>query len=386
MRLHGCEKFSTFASHFVYHGKDSGIKYKDIKMIRKAIRKIMLLMVLCIALTNCGKKKEAAAEPRPVLVQTVESGDGQNVTTYPGRTRASEEANVAFRVAGTLLKVTVKEGDRVRRGQVIARMDDRDYRVQLAAAEAEYTQIKAEAERVMALYADSVTTANNYDKARYGLQQITQKLQHCRDQVNDCLLRAPFDGYVRSVLHESHETVAAGMPIVSLFADGQTEVVINIPASENLRRSEFADFSAHFDVLPDEEFPLQLLNIAQQANTNQLYEVRLGLKGRHPQITPGMSTLVRLTYREQGENPIRVPLRAVMHEAEGPTTVFVYDKGHLRRTNIELGRTHGDGTVEVTSGLKSGDQIVVAGVNTLSDGEAVRPTGEPSKTNVGGLL
>jgi len=65
----------------VYHGKDSGIKYKDIKMIRKAIEKFMLLMALCIALTSCGKKKEAAAEPRPVLVQTVESGDGQNVTT-----------------------------------------------------------------------------------------------------------------------------------------------------------------------------------------------------------------------------------------------------------------------------------------------------------------
>ncbi|MBR1788659.1 MAG: efflux RND transporter periplasmic adaptor subunit [Bacteroidaceae bacterium] len=355
-------------------------------MVRGKNLRTLLLMVLCLALTGCGKKKDVAAGERLVLVQTVENGHGQNVTTYPGRTQASEEANVAFRVAGTLLHVTVKEGQRVRRGQVIARMDDRDYRVQLTAAEAEYTQVKAEAERVMALYADSVATANNYDKARYGLQQITQKLQHCRDQVDDCLLRAPFDGYVRTVLHESHETVAAGMPIVGLIADGQTEVVINIPTSENLRRSEFADFTAHFDVLPDEQFPLQLLSIARQANTNQLYEVRLGLKGNHPQITPGMSTLVQLTYRSEGENPIRVPLRAVMHDATGPTTVFVYEKGHLRRTQVELGRAHGDGTVEVNSGLKSGDQIVVAGVNSLSDGEAVRPTGQPSKTNVGGLL
>ena len=346
----------------------------------------MLLSVCCMSLTGCGKKKEAVSEPRPVLVQTVENGNGKSVTTYPGRTRASEEANVAFRVSGTLLKVTVKEGDRVRCGQVIARMDDRDYRVQLAAAEAEYTQVKAEAERVMSLYADSVATANNYDKARYGLQQITQKLQHCRDQVDDCLLRAPFDGYVRTVLHESHETVAAGMPIAGLIADGQTEVVINIPASENLRRNQFDSFTARFDVLPDEVFPLQLLSIARQANTNQLYEVRLGLTGRHPQITPGMSTQVQLTYRSEGENAIRVPLRAVMHEVGGSTSVFVYANGHLRRTTVELGQAHGDGTVEVTSGLKEGDRIVVAGVNTLSDGEAVRPTDEPSKTNVGGLL
>ena len=320
-----------------------------------------------------------------MLTQIVSGNDAASGTTYPGRTQASEEANVAFRVAGTLLRVTVKEGDRVRRGQVIARMDDRDYRVQLTAAEAEYTQIKAEAERVMALYADSVATANNYDKARYGLEQITQKLQHCRDQVEDCVLRAPFDGYVQTILRESHETVSAGMPIISLIGDGQTEVIINIPASENLRREQFASFTARFDVLPDEQFPLQLLSIARQANINQLYEVRLGLQGRHPQITPGMSTMVQLSYQNDGAKSICIPLSAIHHSGD-TSSVFVYADGKVRKTGVTLGPVHNNGTVEVLSGLNIGDQIVISGVNTLSDGEAVRPAAPPSKTTVGGLL
>ena len=327
----------------------------------------------------------SAPVERCVLLQTVADVQATNEMTYPGRTRASEEANVAFRVAGTLQRVTVKEGDRVRRGQVIALMDDRDDRVQLTAAEAEFTQVKAEAERVMALYADSVGTANNYDKARYGIQQITQKLQHCRDQVADCVLRAPFDGYVQSVLRDSHETVGAGMPIVTLIGEGQTEVVINIPASENLRREQFASFSARFDVLPDEQFPLQLLSISRQANVNQLYEVRLDLQGRHPQITLGMSTMVRLTYKNEGAKPISVPLSAV-HHAGDATSVFVYADGKARQTAVTLGHIHNDGSVEILSGLKTGEQIVVSGVNTLTDGEAVRPAPQPSKTNVGGLL
>jgi len=273
----------------------------------------------------------------------------------------------------------------VRRGQVIAQMDDRDYRVQLAAAEAEFTQVKAEAERVMALFADSVGTANNYDKARYGLQQITQKLQHCRDQVADCVLRAPFDGYVQSVLREAHETVGAGMPVISLIGDGLTEVVINIPASETLRRDEFASFSARFDVLPDEQFPLQLLSIARQANVNQLYEVRLGLQGRHPQITPGMSTMVRLNYKNEGVNPISIPLSAI-HRATGVSSVFVFADGKVRLKTVILGQVHNNGSVEVLDGLEAGQQIVVSGVNTLTDGETVRPAPRPSKTNVGGLL
>ena len=355
---------------------------KDMKT--RTLLGILLLAALMLT-TGCGKEKATSTETRRVLTQTVTGNNAATVTTYPGRTQASEEANVAFRVAGTLLRVTVKEGDRVRRGQVIARMDDRDYRVQLTAAEAEFTQVKAEAERVMSLFADSVGTANNYDKARYGLEQITQKLQHCRDQVEDCVLRAPFDGYVQSVLRESHETVGAGMPIVSLIGDGQTEIVINIPASESLRRDQFASFSARFDVLPGEQFPLQLLSIARQANVNQLYEVRLGLQGRHPQITPGMSTMVQLSYQNEDAKTILIPISAIRH-SDDASSVFVYADGKVRKTGVTLGHVHNNGTVEVLAGLKTGDQIVISGVNMLSDGEAVRPTAQPSKTNVGGLL
>ncbi len=355
---------------------------KDMKT--RTLLGILLLAALMLT-TGCGKEKATSTETRRVLTQTVTGNNAATVTTYPGRTQASEEANVAFRVAGTLLRVTVKEGDRVRRGQVIARMDDRDYRVQLTAAEAEFTQVKAEAERVMSLFADSVGTANNYDKARYGLEQITQKLQHCRDQVEDCVLRAPFDGYVQSVLRESHETVGAGMPIVSLIGDGQTEIVINIPASESLRRDQFASFSARFDVLPGEQFPLQLLSIARQANVNQLYEVRLGLQGRHPQITPGMSTMVQLSYQNEDAKTILIPISAIRH-SDDASSVFVYADGKVRKTGVTLGHVHNNGTVEVLAGLKTGDQIVISGVNMLNDGEAVRPTAQPSKTNVGGLL
>ena len=353
-----------------------------------------LMPAFVLLLAGCGKDKGAATENAPrVLLYTVEDTDAVGMAIYPGRTRASDEANVAFRVAGTLQRVLVKEGDHVRRGQVIAVMDDRDYRVQLEAAEAEYTQVSNEANRVMSLYAeDGVGTANNYDKARYGLQQITQKLQHCRNQVTDCVLRAPFDGYVQSVLHESYETVGAGMPVVSLIGEGRTEVVINIPASENLRRDRFGSFYAYFDVVPGVEFPLELLSIARQANANQLYEVRLGLKGNHSEITPGMSTMVHLTYKDMGRRSIAVPLSAIRRDGN-VSYVFVYadgqsagQTGKVRRRQVTLGAVHGNGTADVSSGLNGGERIVTSGVQALKDGEAVRPAAQPGKTNVGGLL
>lgn len=105
---------------------------------------------------------------------------------------------MAFKLNGTLMQVHVGEGDRVRKGQLIAELDPRDYRLQLEATEAEYLNIKSEAERVMALYADSVGTADAYDKARFGLQQITAKYENARNQLADTKIYAPFDGYVQN--------------------------------------------------------------------------------------------------------------------------------------------------------------------------------------------
>ena len=85
--------------------------------------------------------------------------------------------------------------------------------IHIYATEAEYQQIKAEAERVMALYKDNGTTPNANDKAVYGLKQITAKYKHHKDQLAYTRLYAPFNGYVQKRLFEAHETIGAGIDV-----------------------------------------------------------------------------------------------------------------------------------------------------------------------------
>ena len=132
------------------------------------------LFSVLVIFSACGQKEVTVSEVPLVRLTQVKQVAASEHTSYPAQTRAINTSNVAFRVSGTLANVKVKEGDYVREGQVIAVMDDRDYQVQLSATEAEYAQIKADCERVIALYNDGSTTAQNYDKARYGLQQITE--------------------------------------------------------------------------------------------------------------------------------------------------------------------------------------------------------------------
>lgn len=345
-----------------------------------------VLLAGCM-LCSCSKGQKNENKVPQVRLAYAEMSVGEQMNTYPGRTQASETSNASFRVSGTLASVPVKVGDHVRQGQVIARMDSRDYEVQLAAVTAEYESIKAECERIIALYGENGTSQNNYDKARYGLEQITMKYQHAKDQVEDCVLRAPFDGYVQAVLHESHETVSAGMPVVSLFASKGVEVVIYIPAVEYMHSADFSRFHASFDVMKDKLYNLRLLTIGQKANANQLYEMRLLLEDADKQITPGMTAMVDILYKEEGNIPVEIPSSSLFSEND-QSFVFVYDADSqcIRKTEVRVSVIESNGKVKVIKGLEAGQRVVSAGVHHLTDGQQVEPAASISKTNVGGLL
>ena len=157
---------------------------------------LSILPALLPLFVSCNHKAEQKADEVAVVrIDTVRAPEGAVELQYPGHVVAATEANVSFKVAGTLKRVLVSEGDYVKAGQLIAEIDPVDYKVQLSATEAEYAQIKADAERVMGLYQDGGTTASNYDKARYGLQQIEAKLQNHRNQLAYTRLVAPFSGW-----------------------------------------------------------------------------------------------------------------------------------------------------------------------------------------------
>lgn len=351
---------------------------------------LLTLLLAGLLLTACGKKKEEAKQV-PFVKTTAALGLGDSdMLTFPGKTKSVEDVNVAFRVSGPIRKVYVKEGDYVRRGQLIAEMDPRDYRVQLSATQAEYEQIKADAERVIALYNEGNTTASNYDKARYGLQQITEKLANHRNQLADTKLYAPISGYIQKRLHSDGETISAGMPVVSMFSSADTEIEIFVPASDYAKRDQLVSAFCSFEVVPDENFPLEISSYSKEANASQLYSVRFKIAGSYDRskITPGMTTMVYVRYNaNDADKTVKVPTSAVNHK-EGKTVVFVCDEkaGVVHERTITVGKIDLHGNIEVKEGIKTGENVVTSGVRFLQDGQKVRILPPTSEANVGGLL
>ena len=260
----------------------------------------LLTGFLAVLLTSCGQRVQNTDSKPAVKIDTVLSADRQIALQFPGRVKAAQDISLSFRVSGTIQYMHVNDGAYVRKGQLLAELDPTDYQIQLDAAEAEYQSVKAEAERVMALYKENVTTPDANDKAVYGLRQITAKYNHAKDQLAYTRLYAPFNGYVQKRLFDSHETVAAGMPVVSIISEGSPEVEINLPAVEYIRRQQFTRYYCTFDIYPHQRYALELISVTPKANANQLYTMRLQLKKEDKQAvpSPGMNTMVTIECSE----------------------------------------------------------------------------------------
>ena len=343
---------------------------------------------LMIAVAGCLRVKTDTVETvRSVKTDTARVYGESPKAVFPGKVKAASDVNLSFRVAGPVSAVHVKAGAFVRQGQTLAEIDSRDYEIQLAATEAEYGRIKAEAERVVELYGRGSVAPNDYDKAVYGLKQVAAKYEAHRNALADVKLAAPFDGYVQESFFAAGETVAAGMPVISMIDAGAPEVEINIPSSEYIRRDRFESFSCTVDLYPDCVFPLDLIGIAQKANLNQLYTVRLKMRNGSRRPSPGMATMVTIQYLPEKPELVHIPYTALF-EIDSETHVWIYSPAGSLVTarKIRPRELRADGSVIVSEGLAAGEIVVTAGVHSLREGEKVAPLPPVSATNVGGLL
>ena len=308
--------------------------------------------------------------------------------TYPGKVAAASNVKLAFRVAGPIKTMKVNSGQYVKKGQLLAEIDPRDYLIQFNATQAEYNQIKGESDRVIELYQRGSVSVNEYDKAVSAKKRVTALYQAHRNALKDTRLLAPFDGYIQKKYFDTDETVAAGMPVISMIDTRYFEVEIDVPSSDYVRRHLFNRFTAVADVFPDRVFPLELIDVTKKANLNQLYQMRLRLTP-DPAIplAAGMSVNVTIDYEAGGDNLTVVPLSAIFQDKE-KSSVWVYRPADKKVTQrqVKIRQILKEGRVVLDEGLQSGEIVVTAGVHKLKEGMEVERLKPVADTNIGGLL
>lgn len=353
--------------------------------MRMSMRYLALLGCLAVLLTGgCAKQEEAARSVPVVKTQRMQAERAADASSYAGQVRGRYESQLSFRVGGKVIARRVEVGSAVAPGDVLLELDPADIeenrRIAAAQVESARAQLKlaeANAERYRQLFEQSAVSAAQYDQYRTAYESSLATLRQAEAQYAQSgnalaysQLRADEAGVISGLSAEVGQVVAAGQTVATLVQSGALEVETQVPENRlaALRVGDAAEVS--FWALEGVRASGTVREIAPYADAaTRTYKVRVQLDAPPQELRLGMTASVRLA-KGGAEQAYLLPLAAVYQTGDAPQ-VWVVEGGRtvLRAVQIEA---FGDNQVKVTHGLKDGDEVVVAGVHKLRDGQEVR--------------
>ena len=345
----------------------------------------LITPLICAVLAGCNTPGGEQTVHSVLLTTPVQTHSGQDVN-FSGIVREAGEISLGFKTAGQISRIAVDEGDFVRQGQLIATLDDADYRLGVEALQVQYDQLSAEVKRLEQLYKGKSVSANDYEKAVAGLKQLGVQLQVNKNKLDYTRLCAPVSGYVRQVNFDEAEMVNAGTAVISLLDVDGMEVELDVPATVYQQREKITGIGCRTSDT-GKEFPMKLLSLTPKADATQLYRMRVGFASApDASLTAGRNVQVRLSLEQDGPTPSFVLPLASLFQEQGESYVWTVGKDSIiNKVEVVLQGTNAEGRA-VVSGLEGDEAVVRAGVHALRQGEKVRIIDETSETNVGGQL
>jgi len=355
-----------------------------------------VIAIMVAILGGCGSDApEVAAVPKLVNAMRIADATGLMERAFPGRAKAAQEVNRSFRVSGPLIAFSVKVGDKISKGDLLARIDPQDYETTLRTVQGQYGREAANAKRAQAdlsrlesIYKkDSGATSQAAidrasqlrDSSRAGLRSLEASVKKAKDQLSYTYLKAPFDGVIAETYVENFETVVAKQPILRLLDATSIEFAISVPENLIGYAPYVESVSVTFDALPGVTVIGHVAEIGNEASqATRTYPVTLGMEQPEgAEILPGMAgaaTIVSRPPADTGTVGIEIPATAVFTGTDmSKNYVWVIDETDktLERREVIVGPLGRFG-VTVTDGLTAGEWIAVKGVHSLKQAETVR--------------
>jgi len=366
---------------------------------KKSLVKVLVLLgsgallsvatIIFASVNNALDTPQAPSPARPIKTMVLTANGAPDSEAFPGTVRAVRRVDLAFRVPGELLKFPVQKGQQVRKGELIARLDPRDFELavqtlaaQLHGAEATLTEAQLNFQRQKELFARDMTAKVSLDQATAAFElaeadrsRIEHQLAQATANLADTRLTAPFSGTIGDKMAENFENVQAGQSIVKLQDLSSLEIVVHVP--ENLiANSRMGDnATAVFEAFPGKRFSLLVKEIGTDAEPGtRTFPVTLVMpRPKGVTVLPGMTAEVSRPLTSD-KTALSIPVEAAFADGQGRQCVWVVDRANMtvHRSPIETGPVSGD-RITVFKGLSPGDMIVTSGVHFLTPGTKVRP-------------
>jgi len=345
---------------------------------------VLAAVALVIIVTQLVKKSGGTVEieplVRPVKTMKIQDTPAEFHRVFPGRLQASETADLSFLVGGDLLELPALEGDRLKKGELIARLDARDAGSALDAAHADLTLAEAELNRNKTLFEEELISEAEYDVKRRTFDVSLAAFNTASKAVEDTEITAPFDGIVARRFVDNFEKVQAGQTIVTFFNPSGIDITIDVPETVvNLIPHYTSVITAVLEQDSETEYPLTVKEFATVADQyTKTYALTLTMdRPEGVLILPDMTVSVNVDFTRKAlieDENFLVPSTAIVYDVKTDgSVIWVVDEDSMtvNPKTVELDRTQG-GEVIILGGIEVGDIIVTAGGGFLNPDQKVR--------------
>ena len=349
-------------------------------------------IVLLVAVNACREAPPPPVERiRAIKTVTVKEQASGKIRKFSGVVEAADSSRISFEVSGNVQEVRVDVGDKITKGQILAKLDKRTYKINVKGAEAEVGRAKVElADKRNDL--DRFTRINKQDPGAVSQASIDQsqaavdsalknvqfaksQLKLAQRDLEKTVLRAPFDGVIATRHVDPFTEVARGQKLFDVYENTGMEVAVSIPKDviHDIYMKQKGEI--RFAVIADKSYLGVVTEISKVAGTANAFPIKLTIEDLDKRIRPGMTARVTLELADTEEASVYlVPISALAQRSDTTKSwVFVYDPATatVKQTPV-TGTSVRQNDVVITGGVQTGDIIAVAGVSFLEDGQKVK--------------
>lgn len=342
---------------------------------------LLLGFTLTALLTGCSAGKDGEAEMAdgaeeeeqvaiPVEVAPVQRGDILAVYSTTGSLEAERDAEVVAKVEGQIIEILVEEGDRVEAGDILARLDGDQLRLELARARATLEKLEAEYGRNQALHSKGLVTKEAYDTIAYDVRANRADAELSALRLSYTEIRAPIDGVVSERMVKVGNTITANTPTFRVTDLEPLITELFVPEREYRKLAAGQQAQVGVDALGEKNFSGRIARIAPVIDpATATFKVTVETTDPAGRLSPGMFARIDIVY-DVHPNALQVPRDALV-DGVGDKAVFVVGaQATAERRAVTTGLTNGS-RIEILDGLQDGEEVVVVGQSSLRDGGSV---------------
>lgn len=343
---------------------------------------LLAMIVLVFILTGVIKKESASIaagkaaglkQERPpinAVTLTLQPAAIHDRINLPGSIEAWTTLSLLSKLNGTVEEILVREGQKVKKGDVLARIDSEDYRIAMERAKAAYDLAKAEYARDKAIYAKGVIPTAELDTNKTGMQTAKADYENAELQYSRCTVTAPMNGIVRKLDAKVGLQLAVGDPLAEILEIDRLKAVVGIPESDvtAVRGLDTVDIS--LQALKDRHITGKVHFLSSSPETvARIFRLELAIDNADGEILPGMFIRADVV-KKTVANAVVIPFYSVISR-NNEQYVYIEKDSVVQKKNVKLGIMEG-WLVQVTDGLAVGDSILVEGHRDVEDKQKIK--------------